>query len=73
MKEVGKPAAATSPPAEEPPFADSLCHRCAAPPRFVRTARSVFIYCPVLKRYPPQPVRACPEFVAMAGSVSEPE
>lgn len=45
------------------PFPDSLCHRCAAPPKYVRTERSVFIRCPVLKMYPPQPVRACEAFV----------
>lgn len=43
-----------------PPFPDSLCHRCAAPPRYVQTKTSVFIMCPVLpQKYPPQPVRAC--------------
>ena len=45
------------------PFPDSLCHRCAAPPKYVRTARSVFIRCPILKLYPPQPVMACDAFV----------
>jgi hypothetical protein len=45
------------------PFPDSLCHRCAAPPKYVRTERSVFIRCPILKRYPPQPVVACDAFV----------
>ena len=45
------------------PFPDSLCHRCAAPPKYVRTERSVFIRCPVLKLYPPQPVRSCEAFV----------
>ncbi len=45
------------------PFPDSLCHACAAPPRYVRTERSVFIHCPILKRYPPQPVVTCTEFV----------
>jgi hypothetical protein len=45
------------------PFPDSLCHRCAAPPRYVRTATSVFIRCPLLpQKYPPQPVLACPLF-----------
>jgi hypothetical protein len=42
------------------PFPDSLCHTCAAPPRYVTSDRgSVFIHCPILGRYPPQPVRAC--------------
>ena len=46
------------------PFPDSLCHRCGAPPRLVTTDRgSVFIYCPLLQRYPGQPVRACDLFV----------
>lgn len=45
------------------PFPDSLCHRCAAPPKYVRTARSVFIRCPIFRAYPPQPVRACEAFV----------
>lgn len=45
------------------PFPTSLCHGCAAPPRYVSTDKgSVFIQCPVLKRYPPQPVRACDAF-----------
>ncbi len=50
---------------EEPglPFPASLCHRCAAPPRYIRTERSVFVYCPVFKRYPPQPVGECDRFV----------
>ncbi len=45
------------------PFPDSLCHRCAAPPRYVATGRSTFILCPLLpNKYPPQPVRSCPLF-----------
>ena len=41
-------------------FPDSLCHSCAAPPRYVTSDRgSVFIYCPIFKRYPPQPVHSC--------------
>ena len=45
------------------PFPESLCHRCSAPPRFVRTATSTFILCPKLpNKYPPQPVRACAHF-----------
>ncbi|TMB25970.1 MAG: hypothetical protein E6J62_08215 [Deltaproteobacteria bacterium] len=45
------------------PFPDSLCHRCAAPPRYVRSATSVFILCPLLpEKYPPQPVRSCALF-----------
>jgi len=45
------------------PFPDSLCHRCAAPPRYVRTDRSTFILCPLVpEKYPRQPVRECPYF-----------
>lgn len=45
------------------PYPDSLCHRCAAPPRYVETAASTFILCPLLpNKYPPQPVLACPLF-----------
>jgi RimJ/RimL family protein N-acetyltransferase len=47
------------------PFADSLCHRCAAPPKYVRTTTSVFIRCPRLpEKYPRQPVRTCAAYVA---------
>ena len=46
------------------PFPTSLCHQCGAPPRFITTDKgSVFIQCPILKRYPPQPVRSCEVFV----------
>lgn len=45
------------------PYPDSLCHACAAPPRYVVSDRgSVFIHCPLLARYPPQPVRRCEQF-----------
>jgi len=45
------------------PFPESLCHSCAAPPRYVTSDRgSVFIYCPVLGKYPPQPVLSCSAF-----------
>jgi hypothetical protein len=45
------------------PHPESLCHRCAAPPKYVRTATSVFIRCPLLPaKYPPQPVVRCPQF-----------
>jgi hypothetical protein len=53
---------AGSKPEPDPPFPDSLCHSCAAPPRYIRTARSTFIFCPVFKKYQPQPVTACPEY-----------
>jgi len=45
------------------PFPDSLCHRCAAPPKYIRTERSVFIRCPIFRAYPPQPVSVCEAFV----------
>ena len=47
----------------ELPFPSSLCHRCAAPPKYVRTSTSVFILCPLVpERYPRQPVLECPFF-----------
>jgi hypothetical protein len=49
------------------PFPESLCHRCGAPPRFVTSDRgAVFIYCPLLKCYPGQPVLACDLFIPRA-------
>lgn len=45
------------------PFPESLCHRCAAPPKYVRTERSTFVRCPLVDdKYPRQPVLACPLF-----------
>ena len=45
------------------PFPESLCHRCAAPPKYVRTARSTFMMCPLLPtKYPRQPVLECALF-----------
>jgi hypothetical protein len=45
------------------PFPQSLFHRCAAPPRYVKTKTSTFIMCPLLpEKYPRQPVLACPFF-----------
>ena len=53
----------SKPHAGELPFPESLCHRCAAPPRYVRTDTSVFILCPIVpEKYPRQPVRECPWF-----------
>jgi hypothetical protein len=50
------------------PFPESICHGCAAPPRYVQTATSVFILCPLLPgKYPPQPVRSCSLFVPKPG------
>jgi hypothetical protein len=48
------------------PFPESLCHRCAAPPKYVETKSSTFIMCPLLpNKYPPQPVRSCPSFIPL--------
>jgi hypothetical protein len=48
------------PGATELPFPTSLCHSCAAPPRYVKTQRSTFILCPLLPdKYPRQPVVQC--------------
>jgi hypothetical protein len=45
------------------PFPDSLCHLCAAPPRYVRTQTSTFILCPLVpEKYPRQPVVRCAWF-----------
>lgn len=46
----------------DPPYPDSLCHRCAAS-RLVRGRATSFVLCTALpEKYPPQPVRACREF-----------
>ncbi|MCB9561348.1 MAG: hypothetical protein H6708_13150 [Kofleriaceae bacterium] len=47
------------------PFPEALCHRCRHLRRVVGK-RSVFLQCtePSLPKYPPQPVRRCPGFVA---------
>jgi hypothetical protein len=57
---------------DAPVFPDSLCHRCAAPPRYIRTQRSTFIFCPIFKRYPPQPVGECDEFVSRPDAPEQP-
>ncbi len=45
------------------PFPSSLCHGCDAPPRYVETKTSAFIFCPRLpQKYPPQPVTRCEAF-----------
>jgi hypothetical protein len=63
VSDAPDPPGTSDPPAAELPFPESLCHQCAAPPRYVRSARSVFIMCPVLpNKYPRQPVRECPMF-----------
>ena len=69
---VGADAAAqapalTGPPPDPRPYPGSLCHSCAAPPRYVTSDRgSVFIHCPIFKTYPPQPVHVCREYRAAA-------
>jgi len=50
------------PPAEALPFPDSLCQECAAPPKYVKTPKAVYIFCPVFRKYPPQPVLSCEAF-----------
>jgi hypothetical protein len=63
VSDASSPSDPPDPAAADLPFPDSLCHQCAAPPRYVRSARSVFIMCPVLpNKYPRQPVRECPMF-----------
>jgi hypothetical protein len=45
-------------------YPESLCHDCAAPPRYIVNSRgSIFLFCPLFKKYPPQPVRECEKFV----------
>jgi hypothetical protein len=54
----------TGPELRERFYPESLCHDCAAPPRYIVNSRgSIFLFCPLWKRYPPQPVRACEKFV----------
>jgi hypothetical protein len=51
-------------PATSHPFPESLCHSCGAPPRYVVSDRgAVFIHCPLLRMYPPQPVLSCAAYV----------
>ncbi len=48
------------------PFPDSLCHRCAAPPRVIDTGSSRFIFCPLrADKYPRQPVMECAEYLPL--------
>ncbi|MFI5267118.1 MAG: hypothetical protein ACHQ7M_07055, partial [Chloroflexota bacterium] len=57
---VPEPEASAMPPL---PFPESLCHRCDAPPRYIRPGRSVFILCPRMpEKYPRQPVLSCSGF-----------
>ena len=75
---MGADAAAQAPALTEPPrepalqslpYPGSLCHSCAAPPRYVTSDRgSVFIHCPIFKTYPPQPVLACHEYRPLPGA-----
>ncbi len=51
------------PTAKPMPYPNSLCHTCAAPPRYIQSARSIFILCPLLDgKYPCQPVTQCDLF-----------
>ena len=57
---------------DDPPFPESLCHRCVHL-RVVRSGRgSTFLMCqhPDLPKYPRQPVAACPGFTAARTSES---
>jgi hypothetical protein len=57
------------------PFADSLCHRCAAC-RYVRGRATLFLQCTALPaKYLPQPVRSCVAYRPADGPVEgmEPE
>ncbi len=55
------------------PFPESLCHQCAAPPKYVRTTTSVYILCPLLpERYPRQPVVRCALFRPRPGEALAP-
>jgi len=52
-------------------FPGSLCHDCGAPPKWITNSRgSTFLYCPIFRRYPPQPVLACREFVPLPPEVA---
>lgn len=54
-------------------FPDSLCHDCGAPPRYITNDRgSTFLFCPLFKRYPPQPVRECEKFLPRAAPLVPP-
>ncbi len=58
----------------ELPFPDSICHRCDAPPKYVRTERSVFILCPRMpEKYPRQPVAVCSGFRPREPAADSPE
>lgn len=69
MAEESTPPGDGAPAAEDEartrlPFPDSLCHSCAAPPRYITNTRgSTFIYCPILKSYPPQPMLTCDRYI----------
>jgi hypothetical protein len=62
------------PGARELPFPTSLCHSCAAPPRYIKTQTSTFILCPLLpQKYPPQPVMNCASYRPKAPAIGEPD
>jgi hypothetical protein len=62
------------PPRDELPFPESLCHRCGAPPRYLRGKATWFVWCPrIPERYPRQPVLVCSWFVPDARANPHPQ
>jgi hypothetical protein len=54
-------------------YPESLCHDCAAPPKYIVNSRgSTFLFCPVYKKYPPQPVKSCEKFTPRVPSAPLP-
>lgn len=56
---------------ESLPFPESLCHICAAPPRYIKTSSATYIFCPIYRKYPPQPVSECEAFRPKEAPVDE--
>ena len=55
-------AGGDAPKVPDPPYPDSLCHRCAAR-RYVKGRATTFFLCTALpEKYPPQPVLECKAF-----------
>jgi len=66
LRQMNKPKDRDSP--APLPYPESLCHRCAAPPRYIVARTSVFIMCPLLPaKYPRQPVRECALYRPLTG------
>jgi hypothetical protein len=56
----------------DPPFPESLCHRCAAR-RYVHGRATLFVMCTALpKKYPPQPVIRCEAFRPASDTIGPP-